>query len=69
MLCLFKHKWVSGKEFDFASRAPQITFTIPYRTSGVDLHFRARQCPLSAIHAIGREMVGGTGFEPVIPAV
>jgi len=32
MLCPFKHKWVSGKEFDFASRAPQITFTIPYRT-------------------------------------
>jgi len=32
MRCLFTHKWVIGKEFDFTSRAPQITFTVPHRT-------------------------------------
>jgi hypothetical protein len=32
MRCLFTHKWVMRREFDFRSRAPDITFAIPHRT-------------------------------------
>jgi len=31
MGCLFTHKWITRKEIDFRSRAPDITFAIPHR--------------------------------------
>ena len=32
MRCLFAHRWIRGKAFDFTSREPAISFVIPYRT-------------------------------------